>query len=91
MELSDKEKISDSLGFIAQLAQPIGLWGTVWSLSQSMIDFDLSEGIQAAISSQSIRTGQALWSTVGGLVIWFVAVLVQFIIQKRTDNGGSSD
>ena len=65
----------DRLYLVQELGPMLGVCGTMLSLSQAMGSLTMSEGVEAAINQMSSLVGQALYSSIWGVVVAMVAFL----------------
>ena len=71
------------MDFIIEMGPMLGVTGTMISLSQSMSHIDMSHGVQAAINEMSALVGQALNSSVWGVLLAIGAYVIRFFIRER--------
>ena len=64
---------SDGLRFISDAGPIIGVLGTMLALSQAMVQMDMGGGLQSAVRELTMNMGQALNSSIGGIVLALAA------------------
>jgi len=68
-------------------AAPIcGILGTMTGLVEALRGLDVSQGLQTAITNMSLGVGQALWSSVLGLILALVAYIFKHIYTSYSHN-----
>jgi len=75
------------LAKIEWVAPLFGFLGTCLGLSQGMGALDLSNGIQQNVTMLTVKVGQALWSTVYGLIVSIGAGLQLPMIAGEAEGG----
>ena len=65
------------LDFIVEVGPMLGIVGTMISLSNAMMKVDISHGIQIAINNMTALIGQALNSSIYGIVLALVAYMMK--------------
>ncbi len=68
---------SDGLRFISDAGPIIGVLGTMLALSQAMVQMDMGGGPQTAVRGLTVSMGQALNSSIGGIVLALAAHLLR--------------
>ncbi len=68
---------SDSLRFISDAGPIVGVLGTMLALSQAMVQMDMGGGLQSAVRGLTVSMGQALNSSIGGIVLALAAHLLR--------------
>ncbi len=70
---------SDGLRFISDAGPIIGVLGTMLALSQTMVQMDMGGGLQSAVRGLTVSMGQALNSSIGGIVLALAAHLLRHL------------
>ena len=71
------------LNLIIELAPMLGIVGTMVSLSNAMLQVDISKGVQHAIHHLTALVGQALNSSVFGIVLAMAAYLAKSFLYAK--------
>lgn len=80
------------LTFVIDTGPMLGILGTMISLSSAMLRVDISNGVQEAIKDLSALVGQALHSSVFGILLALVAYLFKtFCSKKEIEDYEASD
>jgi biopolymer transport protein ExbB/TolQ len=61
----------------------LGIVGTMISLSNAMMQVDISQGVQVAINNMTALTGQALNSSIYGIVLALVAYMMKSFCKRK--------
>ena len=73
----------NKMDFVIKMGPMLGVLGTMISLSQAMSHIDMSHGVHAAINQMSSLVGQALNSSVWGVLIAMAAYVINFLTKGR--------
>ncbi|HDD35501.1 MAG TPA: hypothetical protein ENF30_01735 [Candidatus Desulfofervidus auxilii] len=73
----------NKMDFVIKMGPMLGVLGTMISLSQAMSHIDMSHGVQAAINQMSSLVGQALNSSVWGVLVAMAAYVINFLTKGR--------
>ncbi len=68
---------SDGLRYISDAGPNIGVLGTMLALSQAMVQMDMGGGLQTAVRGLTVSMGQALNSSIGGIMLALAAHLLR--------------
>jgi len=71
------------LDFIIEVGPMLGIVGTMISLSNAMMQVDISQGVQVAINNMTALTGQALNSSIYGIVLALVAYMMKSFCKRK--------
>lgn len=71
------------INFIIDMGPMLGVTGTMISLSKAMSYIDMSHGVQAAINEMIALVGQALHSSVWGVLLAVAAYVIRFFIKEK--------
>lgn len=80
---SFKKTPEDKMDFVIKMGPMLGVLGTMISLSQAMSNIDMSHGVHEAINQMSSLVGQALNSSVWGVLIAMAAYFINFLIKGK--------
>lgn len=68
-----------ALDFVIETAPMLGMLGTMIALMQAMGSIDITHGIQGAIREMTYRVGQALGSSILGLILALFAFVLKWL------------
>ena len=71
------------LDFIVEIGPMLGIVGTMISLSKAMMEVDISHGVQVAINNMTALIGQALNSSIYGIVLALVAYMMKSFCKRK--------
>lgn len=71
------------LDFIIEVGPMLGIVGTMISLSNAMMKVDISQGVQVAINNMTELIGQALNSSIYGIVLALIAYMMKSFCKRK--------
>jgi hypothetical protein len=71
------------LDFIVEVGPMLGIVGTMISLSKAMLEVDISHGVQVAINNMTALIGQALNSSIYGIVLALAAYMMKSFCKRK--------
>lgn len=71
------------LDFIVEVGPMLGIVGTMISLSKAMMKVDISQGVQVAINNMTALIGQALNSSIYGIILALVAYMMKSFCKRK--------